>query len=302
MTDIGNVMAYGLSSRVFMKNGSLSTLAAGLFLLGILAFFVGPTAFSFLINVIQIGSVEKSVSTLAGDADMALAVISIILLLGGLFLFVLAGIIFYGWVILNALIQSLFFGADTISGISPGGTFLLPGVNLPLFEGILALIVVLIVHEGAHAVLTRIAKVPLLSSGIVLFGIIPVGAFVEPDEEKLGKIDGVKQTRVMIAGPTSNLITSIVFFILFFATVALINGSELFKTGIIGSIAKFTYITFGLTFALNFIVGVVNLLPLPLFDGFRIVDINVKNQFAVKALMYITLFFFIVNFLPWFFH
>jgi hypothetical protein len=300
MTDVGNVLAYGLSSRMFIKNGTIPSLVIGLILLAILAFFVGPTAFSFLVQVIEIGTIDKSVSTISDGADYGFALISLILLFGGLFLFILFGIMFYGGIVLAALIQSTFFGADTISKISPGGTFLLPGINLPLFEGILALVVVLIVHEGAHAILTRIAKVPLLSSGIVLFGIIPIGAFVEPDEKKLGKIEPTKQTRVMIAGPTSNLITSVGFFVLFILSVIIINGSGL-TDGIYANIAKFIYVTLGLTFALNFIVGVVNLLPLPLFDGFRVVDINIKNKLFVKILMYITLFFFAVNFLPWFF-
>ncbi|MBU0532849.1 site-2 protease family protein [Candidatus Micrarchaeota archaeon] len=301
MSDVGNAMAYGLLSKVIIKKGSIVSLVTGLFLLGVISFLVAPTAFVFLFKVMQIGTVEKSVSTLTDGVDFGLALITLILLVGGLSLFILAGVIFYGGVVLSAIIQTFLFGADTISGISPGGTFLLPGVNLPLFEGILALLVVLVAHEGAHAVLTRIAKIPLLSSGIVLFGIIPVGAFIEPDEKKLNRVDDLRQTRVLVAGPAANLLTSVVFFILFIGLVVLINNLEILQVGVIGSAAKFVYYTLGLTFALNFIVGAVNLLPLPLFDGFRVIDINIKNKTAVKALMYVTLFFFVLNFLPWLF-
>jgi hypothetical protein len=301
MTDVGNVMAYGLASRIFLKGGSLKSLITGLVLLAFLSLLVAPTAFSFLFQVIKIGSIDKSVSLISEDANWGLALIALVLLAGGMSLFLLFGIMFYGGIIINAMIQSFIFGADTISRVSPGGTFLLPGINLPLFEGILALVVVMVVHEGAHAILTRIAKIPLLSSGIVLFGIIPVGAFIEPDEEKLGKVEKVKQTRVLVAGPTANLITSVASFVLFAALVLLVDSVGFLQSGIPLAIGKFVYLTLGLTFALNFIVGAVNLLPLPLFDGFRVVDINIKNKIFVKALMYITLFFFIVNFLPWFF-
>jgi len=301
MADAGAVAAYGLSSRLFIKDGSAKSLMAGLALLAFVSYIVAPTAFVFLFDVLDIGGVEKSVSFISDYQDMGMIIVALILLVGGFTLFILSGIIFYGGIVLRATLESVFFGQDTISGISPGGTFLLPGINLPLFEGILALVVVMIVHEGAHAVLSRIAKVPLLSSGLVFFGIIPIGAFIEPDEAKLAKVDAKKQTRVLIAGPTSNLLSSVVFFLLFAALVLAINNIEALHTGVVGGATAFIYVTLGLTFALNFIVGAVNLLPLPLFDGFRAFDINVKNKLVVKTVMYITLFFFIMNFLPWLF-
>lgn len=301
MADVGNVMAYGLISRIVMKGGSVKSLITGLILLAFISFLVAPTAFVFLFQVIKIGDVEKTVSTLTDDADLGFIIISAILLLGGLALFMVSMIILYGGIILNAIIQTFVFGVDMVSDLVPGGTFLLPGINLPLFEGILALVVVLIVHEGAHAVLTRIAKIRLLSSGIVLFGIIPMGAFIEPDEKKLEELDELRQTRVIVAGPTFNLVTSLVSFVLFLGLAFLIKNYEIAENAIYGPVVNFIYITMGLVFSLNFIVGAVNLLPLPLFDGYRLVDINVKNKNIVKAMMYITLFFFIMNFVPWLF-
>ncbi|MBD3210066.1 hypothetical protein GF318_01675 [Candidatus Micrarchaeota archaeon] len=301
MTDVGNILAYGLSSMVIMKRSNAASLLVGLVLLAFISVLVAPSAFLFLVQVIQIGATEKSIALLSDNPDLGLLAISAVLLFGGLAFFILFGIIFYGGTILYAVIESLFLGADSISQISPGGTFLLPGVNLPLVEGILALLAVIVVHEGCHSILTRIARVPLLSSGIVLFGIIPVGAFIEPDEEKLAKVNDLKQTRVIIAGPTANLIASVVFFIIFAGIALLINGSGMPEEGILAGVARFTYMTLGLTFALNFIVGAINLLPLPVFDGFRIFDINVKNKRIVNALMYVTLIFFVLNFLPWLF-
>jgi Zn-dependent protease len=68
------------------------------------------------------------------------------------------------------------------------------------------------------------------------------------------------------------------------------------------AILQFVYLVVGLSLALNFVVGTVNILPVPMFDGFRIIDINVKNKAIVKLVSYGALFFFALNFLPLLFH
>jgi membrane-associated protease RseP (regulator of RpoE activity) len=372
MADTGNAACYGLLSLVLMrKSGSVASLIAGLTVLALVTLLVAPWAFIFLFDVLHIGSVDKSVTSIAAGTNYGLAIVSAVLLLGGLFLFMLAGIVFYGSIVFSAVVKTLFLGTNALATTSSGGAFLLPGINLPFFEGIAALIVVLVVHEGAHAVLTRIAKVPLLSSGVVFFGIIPIGAFVEPDEKRLERVDAPRQTRVLVAGATANLLTALAFFVLFWAfyagtqdfrdqgflvisgmapgtiihsidgkavdvesnsSLAFPKNAELTLGTNYGQIVKatdsqgklgitiqpiskdsltakftvpgleFVYTTLGLIFALNFVVGAVNLLPIPLFDGYRIIDVNVKNRMVVKALTYVTLFFFLLNFLPLLFH
>jgi membrane-associated protease RseP (regulator of RpoE activity) len=111
---------------------------------------------------------------------------------------------------------------------------------------LVALLVVLVVHEGAHAVLTRIARVPLRSSGIAFFGIIPVGAFVEPDEKKLAAVPAPAQTRVLVAGATANLVTCCAFFILFVACVLVINSLGLMSTAYAPAV-RFVYTFLGLS-------------------------------------------------------
>lgn len=297
LSDVGTTIAYGLSSiAITRKNISFGSVVIGLALLLFLSIWVAPNAFFVLFNMLNIGS-EESVGSISQEGmDLTVPLVTGILVLGGLLLFLLFGIIFYGMIVLERIVSYLLTGSQRIFETDPGGTLLLPGVNLPLFEGIIALTIVMIMHEGAHAVLARIAKIPIQSSGIVLFGIIPVGAFVEPDEEKLAKTDDRRQTRVLVAGCTSNLITSAVTFLLFAALVLWVP-EEFAQNAVIA----FLRTTLGLTFALNFIVGAINLLPLPVFDGYRLMEVNVKNGRIVKALMYITLLFFILNFSPWLF-
>jgi membrane-associated protease RseP (regulator of RpoE activity) len=372
MADVGTTISYGLLSFFLMrKNFSLKSAIPGFVCLAILSMFVAPTALVFLFQVVKIGSIDKPVSSMASQDSGLGTVLLGMLVIGGLFLFILSGIVLYGVIVLSALGKTLFFGTNAIANTTAGGTFLLPGINLPLFEGILALAIVMIVHEGAHAILTRIANVRLLSSGLVLFGVIPVGAFVEPDEKKLARTEQGKQTRVLVAGPTANLLASIAFLVLFFGffytTQGMRDTGYLIYSGMIpgtivhaidgvpvdlvnytnlslpknatlhidtnlGPVVKstdengklgityvpitkstlitkfnvpgfdFIYMLLGLTLSLNFVVGAVNILPVPLFDGGRLIEINVKNKMIVNAISYVTLFFLLLNFLPLLFH
>jgi membrane-associated protease RseP (regulator of RpoE activity) len=302
--DTGGSIGYGLLSLVFFKKTTnWKTLVVGIVVLAALVLFIAPNALYFLVNVVKVQTMDKT-SNIGANTDGSLSLFGILslaaLVIGGLFLFIVISMLYYSFIVFNAIYSTVAHGTNAIANTNPGGSFLLPGVNLPFVEGILALAIVLIVHEGAHAVLARIGKIPVLSSGLVLFGVLPVGAFVEPDEAELNKSDDVRQTRVLIAGSTSNLYTSLIFFLLFIGFVYFLNSVNVIGT-IFQAPAKFIYILLGLTFSLNFIVGTVNLLPVPLFDGHRILDVNLKNKLIVKILSYATLAAFIANFLPWLF-
>ena len=105
--------------------------------------------------------------------------------------------------------------------ILPGAEFylILPGINpiLPLeylFYIILAFVVAIVVHEFSHGILTYAGKLKVKSMGI-LYMIIPVGAFVEPDEEQLKKTTIPKRMRVYAVGPLSNFVVFFICLILF---------------------------------------------------------------------------------------
>jgi len=301
--DVSTTISYGLFSVFLMrKNTSWKSVIAGMVFLVVISAVVAPMAMEFLKTVLTGETMlEKSDSVSQMDSESIALVMLAMMIIGGFFAGLLFAIVYYGLFIFSKVIQLLFYGIDTLSKTDPGGTLLLPGVNLPLFEGIAALVMIMIVHETSHAVLARIAKVPIKSSGIVLFGIIPIGAFVEPDEKKLEKIDNVRQTRVLAAGSGANFVSSVAFFAIFVILTLVLNGGYAGTEGLLYSIVRFIYITIGLAFALNFIVATVNLLPLPLFDGYKIIDINISNKHLVKALMIVTLVAFLLNFLPWLF-
>jgi membrane-associated protease RseP (regulator of RpoE activity) len=92
----------------------------------------------------------------------------------------------------------------------------IPGITIPLWEGLIALAIVVAVHELSHGILARVVNLKIHSSGLLLFGFLPIGAFVEPDERAFTKLALEKKRRILIAGTTSNF----VFFLLFFALYA----------------------------------------------------------------------------------
>ncbi len=93
-------------------------------------------------------------------------------------------------------------------GAAQGVQLVIPGVTIPLWYGLIALIVVMIVHELSHGVVARADGLPLKSVGLVLLAVIP-GAFVEPDEEELGKARLRTRLRVYGAGSMANIVTAL---------------------------------------------------------------------------------------------
>jgi len=101
----------------------------------------------------------------------------------------------------------------------PEIALVLPGINpiLPLeYIGyiVLALIVAMVVHEFSHGILTIASKLKVKSLGI-LYLIVPIGAFCEPDEEALKKAKTKSRMRVYAAGPTSNFVVVLLSILLF---------------------------------------------------------------------------------------
>jgi len=104
---------------------------------------------------------------------------------------------------------------------NPRNALVIPGVNefLPLSvapEIVIGLLVGLVVHEGGHGLLCRVEDIDIDSMGVVLFALLPIGAFVEPSEESAKQANRGARTRMFAAGVLNNLlITALVFGLLF---------------------------------------------------------------------------------------
>jgi len=101
---------------------------------------------------------------------------------------------------------------------SPGVGFVIPGVTVPFWYSLIGLIVVLMVHEGAHGIIARANNISLKSVGLALFVVLP-GAFVEPDEEELKKTSRLTRMKVYAAGSMANFVTALVAFVLIMAVI-----------------------------------------------------------------------------------
>jgi len=95
---------------------------------------------------------------------------------------------------------------DVARELGPGAILLLPGVNpvVPLLYGCFALVCAMAVHEGAHGVIARNLGLKVKSSGLLFFLFIPIGAFVDVDEEQLKKASAKVSSRILAAGVGAN--------------------------------------------------------------------------------------------------
>jgi membrane-associated protease RseP (regulator of RpoE activity) len=91
-----------------------------------------------------------------------------------------------------------------------GAYLLLPGVNpfLPLLYGWFAIVCAVAIHEGAHGVTARSLGLKVNSSGLLFFLFVPIGAFVDVDEEQIKKAPARDSSRVMAAGVGSNVVVA----------------------------------------------------------------------------------------------
>ncbi len=95
--------------------------------------------------------------------------------------------------------------APALPGIEvEGSPFRIP------WYGWLAFPILIAVHELSHGVLARVEGFRVKTTGIVLFGFFPFGAFVEPDEKQLRKGPAKKQLRVYSVGSTANYLTAFI--------------------------------------------------------------------------------------------
>ncbi len=140
---------------------------------------------------------------------------------GALWMFTLVGVLFGLAGTGFAFLASHAWSVLTVPNTPPGVTLLVPGVTVP-WEALFAIAVLAIVHEVAHGVLCVIERIPLKASGVLLFGFLPVGAFVEPDEKKFEEKSVHVRRRMLVAGSLANVL----FFFVFLA-LAQVAGAAL---------------------------------------------------------------------------
>ena len=122
-----------------------------------------------------------------------------------------AGVALY--LMVNSLINILSNPAvgQVARELGPGAILLLPGINpmLPIVYGWIAIVAAIVIHEGAHGIIARNVGFNVKSSGLLFFLIIPIGAFVDVDEEQIKTAKARPALKVMAAGVGANTILGV---------------------------------------------------------------------------------------------
>ncbi len=88
---------------------------------------------------------------------------------------------------------------------------------MPFIQWILALFILMVVHEFSHGMVTRAYNMEVRSSGFgflsVIVPILPL-AFVEPNEKKLAKKPAKIQNSMYAAGPMANIVLALIIFLI----------------------------------------------------------------------------------------
>ena len=110
----------------------------------------------------------------------------------------------------------------SLRGVTPLAFIGVPGLNpyLPIVDGWIALLIAMIVHEGAHGVVARSLGLPVKSSGLVFFLFVPIAAFVDVDEDAIRTAKARDSARVLAAGAGTNFVVALISLGLLFGVVS----------------------------------------------------------------------------------
>lgn len=92
----------------------------------------------------------------------------------------------------------------------------------PITYIIIALVIAIVIHEAAHAIVALKEGVSVKSWGLGLFLLIPI-AFVELDESELNSAPTKSKLNIVSAGIFANALASAIFFIIMLASAFLAN-------------------------------------------------------------------------------
>jgi Zn-dependent protease len=111
---------------------------------------------------------------------------------------------------------------EGVRDIGPQANLLIPGLNplLPWTYGWIALVVTIVIHEAGHGIVARVYNAKVESTGLVLFLIFPIGAFVNIQREELEKTPLRRKCSILTAGPLNNMILAVASLIALFFVVS----------------------------------------------------------------------------------
>jgi len=222
-------LSAGVLCFIFLEHGFYYLGLSGLLLLGaLISFFKAKSQLiDFLSATALIFLVGVNVFTFMG---VEFSAVKYLILAGSVF--GLPAIVLLG-LGLNA--SAIIMQTSTIPGVSPllpasrGGNVgvAFPGYDIfiPWWYALIALVITLVSHELAHGILARAQKLRIKSTGVISVGILPIGAFVEPDEEEVKSRPSIDKMRLYSVGSFANLWVCVFAGLTYVLLVALIAVS-----------------------------------------------------------------------------
>ena len=110
---------------------------------------------------------------------------------------------------------SMVLNPSEVESATPSELIIIPGISptIPLLWGLIGLIVALVIHEYGHGILARAHGMRVQSFGLLMVGLIPIGAFAEPEGRELIRAPRKERQRVFAAGPAVNMYGALICFI-----------------------------------------------------------------------------------------
>ncbi|NMA11098.1 MAG: PDZ domain-containing protein, partial [Methanomicrobiales archaeon] len=125
--------------------------------------------------------------------------------------------------LLVAVPQYLVHTPEPTGIYDPRNLLAIPGVNqaIPITAAVvLGLLLTIVIHEFGHAILARVEDMRVKSMGL-LIAVVPIGAFVEPEEEDVEAAKGMPKIRMFGAGITNNIVFGLACFAAMFLLVGM---------------------------------------------------------------------------------
>lgn len=221
LMSFGGVRAFYLHANA----GSRASLRRALPLAGCafaaIAYFMGQTQHALVL--LALAAASYPLLSRLGSLAMVVAASAFIFAFAGTMVLDALTSVLFGFIGLPAVMVyvmvshalNILSGSSNLPGVSPllpssrdgqvGVSF--PGYDIfiPWFYAVIALAVTLVAHEGAHGILTRVAKLKLKSTGLLSILALPIGAFVEPDEEGMKEKASIDRMRIYTMGSFANM-------------------------------------------------------------------------------------------------
>ncbi len=103
--------------------------------------------------------------------------------------------------------QAFALALPSVSGVS----YPAPIIGVPFWYWVIGVFVIVFVHESMHGIFARLDNVRIKSYGLITFLVLPIGAFVDPDEKQIKKLSVLKKLRLLSSGSFINIFLGLLF-------------------------------------------------------------------------------------------